>query len=153
MRTARNGGVRGYDAGKKVKGRKRHILVDTLGLVLASVVHSASVQDRDGARLVLGKLESSHGWIRKVWADGGYRGKLVDWVSNLQRHRRVSLEIVKRSDKAEGFEVLPRRWIVERTFAWLENSRRLSKDYETTTSSSQAMIHIAMTRLMLKRLA
>ena len=117
------------------------------------MVHSASVQDRDGARLVLGKLESSHGWIRKVWADGGYRGKLVDWVSNLQRHRRVSLEIVKRSDKAEGFEVLPRRWIVERTFAWLENSRRLSKDYETTTSSSQAMIHIAMTRLMLKRLA
>ena len=152
MRTARNGGVRGYDAGKKVKGRKRHILVDTLGLVLASVVHSASVQDRDGARLVLGKLESSHGWIRKLWADGGYRGKLVDWVSNLQRHRRVDLEIVKRSDKAEVFEVLPRRWIVERTFAWLENSRRLSKDYETTTSSSQAMIHIAMTRLMLKRL-
>ena len=127
--------------------------MDTLGLVLASVVHSASVQDRDGARLVLGKLESSHGWIRKVWADGGYRGKLVDWVSNLQRHRRVDLEIVKRSDKAEVFEVLPRRWIVERTFAWLENSRRLSKDYETTTSSSQAMIHIAMTRLMLKRLA
>ena len=127
--------------------------MDTLGLVLASVVHSASVQDRDGARLVLGKLESSHGWIRKLWADGGYRGKLVDWVSNLQRHRRVDLEIVKRSDKAEGFEVLPRRWVVERTFAWLENSRRLSKYYETTTSSSQAMLHIAMTRLMLKRLA
>ncbi len=153
MRTARNGGVRGYDAGKRIKGRKRHILVDTLGLVLACVVHSAAVQDRDGARLVLEKLEGKHGWIRKVWADGGYRGKLVQWVSSIRRHRRIDLEIVRRRDAAEGFEVLPRRWIVERTFAWLENSRRLSKDFERTTSSSQAMIHIAMTRLMVARLA
>lgn len=117
------------------------------------MVHSAAVQDRDGARLVLEKLEGKHGWIRKVWADGGYRGKLVQWVSSIRRHRRIDLEIVRRRDAAEGFEVLPRRWIVERTFAWLENSRRLSKDFERTTSSSQAMIHIAMTRLMVARLA
>ncbi|MDQ8188611.1 IS5 family transposase, partial [Pelagicoccus sp. SDUM812002] len=153
VRTARNGGVRGYDAGKKIKGGKRHLLVDTLGLVLASVVRSASIQDRDGARMVLGKLESEHGRIRTIWADGGYRGKPVEWVSEIRRHRRIDLKIVKRNDKAEGFKVLPRRWIVERTFAWLENSRRLSKDYERTTSSSQAMIHIAMTRLMTTRLA
>lgn len=117
------------------------------------MVHCASVQDRDGAREVLGKLESCFGWIARIWADGGYAGKLVDWVSRLRRHRRIELEIVRRSDTAEGFEVLPRRWIVERTFAWLENSRRLSKDYETTISSSEAMIHLAMSRLMVKRLA
>ncbi|MEM9158434.1 MAG: IS5 family transposase, partial [Verrucomicrobiota bacterium] len=152
VRTARNGGVRGYDAGKRVKGRKRHLLVDTLGLVLSSVVHSAAIQDRDGARMVLETIDSRYGWLRKIWADGGYRGKLVEWVSNLPRHRRLELEIVARNDKTEGFEVLPQRWIVERTFAWLENSRRLSKDYERTTSSSQAMIHLAMIRLMTARL-
>ncbi len=153
VRTARNGGARGYDAGKKIKGRKRHILVDTLGLVLVCVVHSASVQDRDGAKEVLKALEGAFGWIRKIWADGGYAGALVDWARNLRRKRRIDLEIVKRSDDIKGFEVLPRRWIVERTFAWLENSRRLAKDYEVTTSSSRAMIHIAMIRLMATRLA
>ncbi len=127
--------------------------MDTLELVLASVVHSASIQDRDGARMVLGKLESEHGWIRTIWADGGCRGMLVEWISEIRRHRRIELKIVKRNDKVEGFRVLSRRWIVERTFAWLENSRRLSKDYERTTSSSQAMIHIAKTRLMTARLA
>jgi putative transposase len=153
VRTARNGGIRGYDAGKRIKGRKRHILVDTLGLVLVCVVHSASVQDRDGARDVLRLLEGAFGRIGKIWADGGYAGALVEWVSKLRRRRRIDLEIVKRSDDAKGFEVLPRRWIVERTFAWLENSRRLAKDYETTIGSSRAMIHIAMIRLMVKRLA
>jgi len=153
VRTARNGGVRGYDAGKKIKGRKRHILVDTLGLVLVCVVHSASVQDRDGARQVLSPLERAFGWIRKIWADGGYAGELVEWVRQLRRHRPVDLEIVRRSDQAQGFEVIPKRWIVERTFAWLENSRRLAKDYEVTTSSSEAMIHLAMIKLMANRLA
>lgn len=117
------------------------------------MVHSASVQDRDGAKDVLKFLEGAFGWIRKIWADGGYAGALVGWVSKLRRHRRIDLEIVKRSDDVEGFEVLPRRWIVERTFAWLENSRRLAKDYEVTISSSRAMIHIAMIRLMAQRLA
>lgn len=117
------------------------------------MVHSASVQDRDGARDVLRLLEGAFGRIGKIWADGGYAGALVEWVSKLRRRRRIDLEIVKRSDDAKGFEVLPRRWIVERTFAWLENSRRLAKDYETTIGSSRAMIHIAMIRLMVKRLA
>jgi len=127
--------------------------VDTLGLVLVCVVHSASVQDRDGAKEVLKLLEGAFGWIAKIWADGGYAGSLIEWVSNLGRRRTIDLEIVKRSDDAKGFEVLPRRWIVERTFAWLENSRRLAKDYEATVESSRAMIHIAMIRLMVKRLA
>ena len=127
--------------------------MDTLGLVLVCVVHSASVQDRDGAKEVLKLLEGAFGWIAKIWADGGYAGSLIEWVSNLGRRRTIDLEIVKRSDDAKGFEVLPRRWIVERTFAWLENSRRLAKDYEATVESSRAMIHIAMIRLMVKRLA
>lgn len=117
------------------------------------MVHAASVQDRDGAKEVLGNLEGSFGWIRKIWADGGYAGKLVDWVGQLRRHRKIELEIVKRNDDVEGFEVLPHRWIVERTFAWLDNCRRLSKDYEVTISSSEAMIHLAMSRLMIKRMA
>lgn len=127
--------------------------MDTLGLVLVCVVHSASIQDRDGAKEVLKLLEGAFGWIAKIWADGGYAGSLIEWVSNLGRRRTIDLEIVKRSDDAKGFEVLPRRWIVERTFAWLENSRRLAKDYEATVESSRAMIHIAMIRLMVKRLA
>lgn len=117
------------------------------------MVHSASVQDRDGARLVLAKLETAFGWIRKVWADGGYAGKLVEWVSVISRHRKVELEIVRRSDKAEGFELLPRRWVVERTFAWLSQQGRLVVDRETKTCSSEAMIHLAMIRLMVRRLA
>ncbi len=153
IRTAYNSGVRGYDAGKKLTGRKRHILVDTLGLVLAAVVHPADVQDRDGAKLVLGKLEDLYGWIRLIWADGDYAGKLIDWVAQLNRYRKIRLEIVKRSDKAKGFEALPKRWIVERTFGWLSVCRRFSKDYETRTDSSEAMIHIAMISLMTKRIA
>ena len=153
VKAARNSGVRGYDAGKKLTGRKRHLLVDTLGLVLAAVVHPADVQDRDGAKLVLSKLESMYGWIRLIWADGGYAGKLIDWVAELNRYRKIRLEIVKRSDKAKGFEVLPKRWIVERTFGWLSVCRRFSKDYETRTDSSEAMIYIAMISLMTKRIA
>jgi putative transposase len=127
--------------------------VDTLGLVLVSMVHEADIQDRDGARLLLARLEDSFGWISLIWADGGYAGKLIQWVKELKRHREIKLEIVKRSDDAEGFEVLPMRWIVERTFAWLGTNRRLSKDYETNIESSEAMIHIAMIRLMTARLA
>jgi putative transposase len=142
-------GVRGYDAGKKVKGRKRHILVDTLGLLLIVIVHAASIQDRDGAKLVLNKAKSCFCRLRLIWADGGYAGKLIDWV--LKTHNWV-LEIVKRNDDVKGFQVLPRRWVVERTLAWLSFNRRLSKDYEVLPETSEAMVYVAMIRLMIRRL-
>lgn len=154
VKAASIGGIgRGYDAGKKVTGRKRHLLVDTLGLVLLVVVHSASIQDRDGARLVLQKLAHQFTRLVLIWADGGYAGQLVSWVQQIRAYRRVRLEIVKRSDQQKGFVVLPKRWIVERTFGWLNHSRRLSKDYEQLPETSETMIYIAMTRLMLNRLA
>jgi putative transposase len=124
--------------------------VDTLGLVLAVVVHAANIQDRDGAKLVLAKLVGTFPRLQLLWADGGYAGKLVDWV---QEHCGWVLAIVKRGDDATGFQVLPKRWIVERTFAWLGRYRRLSKDYEATTESSEAWVTIAMIHLMVRRLA
>ena len=136
-----------------MNGRKRHILVDVRGLVLAVVVHSANIQDRDGAKLVLDIVRNSFSRLRLIWADGGYAGRLIDWVRDLRTQRKVRLEIVKRSDNMKGFVVLPRRWVVERTFGWLGRYRRFSKDYEQLTSSSEAMIHIAMIGLMVKRLA
>lgn len=153
VKTTDRGGVRGYDAAKKTLGRKRHILVDTLGLLLVVVVHAADVQDRDGARQVLEVLASKFRRLRLVWADGGYAGQLVEWVRSLRRRDKVRLEIVKRSDDRAGFVVLPKRWIVERTFAWLYRCRRLSKDYEYLTSTSETMIQVAMINLMLRRLA
>jgi putative transposase len=145
--------VHGYDAGKKINGRKRHILVDVMGLVLAVVVHAANIQDRDGAKLVLGKVKHAFSRLRLIWADGGYAGRLLSYVRDLRAQRRLHLQIVKRNDDTNGFKVLPRRWVVERTFGWLGRYRRLSKDYEHLTHSSEAMIHIAMIGLMLKRLA
>lgn len=130
-------------------------MVDTLGLIMALVVHAASLQDRDGAKLVLAKLTGkSRGKklfprLKLIWADGGYAGQLIDWVKHWGRW---TLEIVKRSEDAVGFAVLPRRWIVERTFAWLGKYRRLSKDYETPSESSESMIRIAMINLMIHRL-
>jgi transposase len=154
VKTSNHGGVRGYDAGKKVMGRKRHLLVDTLGLILHVVVHPASIQDRDGAKLVLGVLLKRFGWLRCIFADSGYAGELVSWCKRLLPHRGVRLEIVKRSDADQHrFVILRKRWIVERTFGWLSKSRRLSKDYEYRTDNSEAMILIAATRLMLARLA
>lgn len=132
-----------------MNGRKRHILVDTLGLLLTVVVHAANVQDRDGAKLVLEKARGKFLRLTLVWADGGYAGKLIEWV---QETCGWLLEIVKRNDDVQGFVVLPRRWIVERTFGWLGRCRRLSKDYEERTESSEAMIQLAMIHLMLKRL-
>jgi putative transposase len=153
VRTCESGGPRGYDAGKKVSGRKRHILVDTLGLLLLVCVHPASLQDRDGARLLLAPLRNRFGWLRCIWADSAYAGVLVAWVRALCTRRGTRLEIVQHPSKMHRFVVLPKRWIVERTFAWLGRSRRLSKDYEHTTSSSEAFIYITMIRLMLNRLA
>lgn len=140
---------RGFDAGKKIMGRKRHILVDTLGLIVTMVVTTAAVQDRDGARVLLRSFGIHRKKLRKVWVDGGYRGELVEWV---KRTFRYCLEVVLRSDDIKGFLVLPKRWVVERTFAWLNNYRRLSKDYERFTETSETMIQIAMMRLMLRRL-
>jgi putative transposase len=133
-----------------VKGRKRHIVVDTLGLVLHCVVHPADVQDRDGAKLVLDQLSERFPRLSKIWADGGYAGQLVEQVKDWGKW---VLEVVKKADKSEGFQVLPHRWIVERTFAWLGRNRRLSKDYEAFLETSETMIRLAMIRLMLKRLA
>jgi len=148
-----HGGVRGYDAGKKILGRKRHLLVDTLGLILHVVVHSAAVQDRDGARLVLPILLQRFGWLRCIFVDGGYAGEFVAWVKKLLPRRGLSLEVLKRSDADKHrFAILPRRWIVERTFGWLSKFRRLAKDYEFRTENSETMILIAATRLMLARL-
>jgi putative transposase len=141
---------RGYDAGKKVKGHKRHILVDTLGLLLIVVVHVASIQDRDGAKLVLERAKGKFPRLALIWADGAYGGKLIDWVKTVCWW---VLEIVKRNDDVKGFKVLPHRWVVERTFGWLNRYRRLAKDYERTSSSSETMIQIAMIRSMLARLA
>ena len=142
-------GVRGYDAGKKVKGRKRHILVDTLGLLLMVVVHTADIQDRDGAKLVLEKAKLLFPRLSLIWADGGYAGQLIDWV---KAACGWLLEIVKRDPDVKGFQVLPRRWVVERTFGWLTHYRRLSKDYEVLTETGEAMVYAAMTRVMLRRL-
>ena len=153
VKTTESGGPKGYDAGKKVKGRKRHLLVDTTGMVLAVAVTPADVQDRDGAKEVLETLKAPFCWVKKVWADGAYAGRLVDWVAGLRARRPVELEIVKRSDDAEGFEVIPKRWVVERTLGWLNRCRRLSKDYEATIRSAVAMIRLAMIHVMVRRLA
>src|SRR5215216_652556 len=151
VKTTERGGVKGYDAGKQVKGRKRHLAVDTLGLLLALVVHSAGLQDRTGAKLLLAALAAGgFARLRLLWADGGYRGTLVAWV---WERCGWLLQIVKRNDDVKGFQVLPRRWVVERPFAWLSHYRRLSKDYEYLPASSEAMIYVAMIHLMLVRLA
>jgi putative transposase len=122
-------------------------------LVIAVVVHSANIQDRDGAKMLLERIRDSFRRIQLIWADGGYAGKLIQWVSALRPGRPLKLEIVKRSDKVKGFCVLPRRWVVERTFGWLGRHRRLSKDYEYLTETSESMIRIAMIKLMARRLA
>lgn len=151
VKTTEAGGERSYDAGKCVKGRKRHILVDTMGNLLQVVVHPAALQDRDGAKLLLNDApEALWQRLERIWADGGYRGKLVDWV---KQHFDVVLEIVVRSDDVKGFVVLPKRWIVERTFAWLGRYRRLGKDYEQLLENSQGMVFLASIHHLLKRLA
>ena len=121
-----------------------------MGLILAVVVHAANIQDRDGAKLVLSKLRGRYRRLKLIWADGGYAGKLIEWTASFGNW---VLEIVKRSDDVTGFVVLPKRWIVERTFGWIGRYRRMSKDYEMLPASSEAMILITMINLMLHRLA
>jgi putative transposase len=151
VKTTEAGGERGYDAGKKINGRKRHIVVDTLGLILAVVVHSAALQDYDGARLVLARMGTAYRRLKVIWADSAYgRNGLPDWV---RAAHGWLLQTILRPVGAVGFVLLPKRWVVERTFAWLGRYRRHSKDYERTTESSEAMIYISMIHLMSRRLA
>jgi putative transposase len=149
VKTTEQGGVRGYDGGKRTRGRKRHVVVDVLGLLLVVSVHSAGIQDRDGAKPVLEALLSQFPELELIWADGGYAGKLVEWVTT--KLKRI-LSIVKRPHKS-GFKVLQWRWIVERTFGWLNRSRRLSKDYEALCETTETWVRIAMIQLMVRRLA
>ena len=151
VKTTEAGGPRGFDSGKKIKGRKRHLLVDTLGLVLCVVVHSAQLQDRDGARLLFERIRTRFPRLRLVWADAGYAGpKLGEWLKSVCRW---VLEIVKRSDPVHTFAVQPHRWIVERTFGWFNRERRLSKDYEQLPETGEAWVYVTMIRLMVRRLA
>ena len=124
-------------------------MVDTIGLVLAIVVHEADIQDRDGAKSVFQRLKGRFSRLSLIWADGGYAGKLIDWVVEFASW---TLEIVKRNDELTGFHVLPRRWVVERTFGWIGRHRRLSKDYEQLPDNSETMVLIAMIYLMSRRL-
>jgi putative transposase len=138
---------RGFDAGKKIKGIKRHIIVDTLGLILAVVIQDASLQDREGAPQVIQQMKEA--WIRvlKIFADGGYAGKLIE---RIKQAFNIEIEIIKRNE-VHAFKVLPKRWIVERTFAWIDTNRRNSKNYERLNETSVAMVHLAAIRIMLNR--
>jgi transposase len=143
------GGEYGYDAGKKVKGRKRHILVDVLGLILALVITPASVQDRDGAVPVIERAALEHSSIQKIWADGAYKGSVIQ---ALQERTGIDIEVVKRTDDMSGFVVLPRRWVVERTFGWMERYRLLNREYERTVTSSRDGVLHAMSMILLRRI-
>ena len=161
----RTGGRHGYDGAKRLNGRKRHLLVDTLGLVCKVQVTAADIGDRDGAVALLGRLDRRRfPRLRHGWADSGYRGPFLDWT---RQRRGIAFQVVSRSDGGRkprwlppgvsppivsAFAVVPRRWVVERTFAWLGRYRRLSKDYEYLTATSEAVIYLAMTRLLLRRL-
>jgi transposase len=142
--------VRGFDAGKKINGRKRHIVVDTMGLLLLVVITSAGVQDRDGARTLLERVKMAMPSLSLVWADGGYAGKLIEWAAQVVH---ITVEIVRKPLGITTFHVLPRRWVVERTFAWIVRCRRLDHDYERLPETSEAMIKWAMIGLMTRRLA
>jgi putative transposase len=172
------GEARGYDGGKKVRGRKRQLLVDTEGLVLKAKVHSAKIPDQDGLRLLLASARSHLPRLSHLWLDAGYQGRGKDWAENVLG---LSVEVVHRTPKPapekiariwaeewakegekidwqrllphRGFEILPRRWVVERTFAWICHNRRMSKDYERLCTTSEAFVYVAMTRLMVRRLA
>lgn len=154
IKSSEGGEARGFDMGKKTTGRKRHLIVDTLGLLLVVMVTSATVQDRPGGRKILERLAARFPGVALVWADGGYANKIDSSLLGWAKEKLgLLVEIVKRSDDVKGFQVLPRRWVVERTFGWLIRNRRLARDYERLTANSEAMIKIAMIRLMATRLA
>ncbi len=176
--TGVGGEQRGFDGGKKVRGRKRHLLVDTEGLLVEDRVHSAKVPDQDEIRLLLGRARDRLPRLPRLWVDAGYRGRGKEWV---EKALGLSVEVVHRTPKPtpektamiwaeewskegwqidlqrllpqRGFEVLPRRWVVERTFSWLSQNRRTSKDYERLCATGEAFIYVAMSRLMVRRLA
>lgn len=166
VKTTVVGGPRGYDGGKKINGRKRHVLVDTQGLIIRALVHPADLADRDGAKLLLAPLQDQLPRLQHIWADSAYAGKCAEWV---QATLGWTLEIVKHwwtgvrwvwvgpgqepPTIPRGFQVLPRRWVVERTFAWLVLYRRLAKDDEELPATGEALIYVAMARLMVRRLA
>ena len=151
VKTTQAGGERGFDGGKKVNGRKRHLLVDTFGNILKAIVHAANIQDRDGAKLLLSALPQAL-WSRlqRIWADGGYDGDLTDWLT--ANFPNVVLDIVSRPQGAKGFVLLPRRWVVERSFAWLGLYRRLNRDYEQLVQNSAGMIYLASIHRLLTAL-
>ena len=151
VKTTEAGGPCGFDAGKKIKGRKRHFLTDTAGILIAGIVHEASIQDRDGAPALLRLIRSAFPWLRHVFADGGYAGNKLR--NTLRAIGRWTIEIVKRSNTAKGFKLLPRRWVVERTIAWLNRNRRLAKDFEATIESAETWLMIASVKLLSRRLA
>lgn len=148
VKTTSVGGIRGIDGGKKIKGRKRHMVVDTMGLMLSLEVNAANEHDSKAASRVIEQAYWNCEELKVIVADGGYRGELK---KTLKQNLGLSLEIMMRKDTSK-FEILPKRWIVERTFAWFENSRRLAKDFEYNTLSSEAMIRLSMIRLMLNRI-
>src|SRR5229473_5098167 len=154
VKSAEKGGlasIRGYDAGKKIKGKKRHILVDTLGLLLHAIVHCAGIQDRDGGILLLATMKGLFPFLEKLFADSAYQGPI--FANGLAKILpRLETEIVKRSAHAKGFVQLPKRWIVERTIAWLNRCRRLAKDWENLNRNALAFLKLASIRLMLRKL-
>jgi putative transposase len=149
VKTTEVGGDVGFDAGKMVNGRKRHIVVDTLGLLLVVIVTAASFSEANSAPLLGPKLHAKSARLKKIWGDAGYKEQFITRFLNTYN---VIVEVVKRREGAVGFEVQPKRWVVERTFSWLYCFRRLSKDYEYDTSTSESMVYLASIRIMLKRL-
>ena len=139
----------GYDAGKKIKGIKRHVVVDVLGLLIGIVVHAANIQDRDGARLLVLRVKDRLPRVKLVWADGGYRGELIQWFKD---EADWTLEIVKQDTDLSVFKVLPKRWIVERTFGWLMFWRIMNRHHERKHDTAENIMRIAMTRNMLRYL-
>jgi transposase len=151
VKTTEAGGPRGYAAEKMIKGRKRHLVTDTIGLLIGAIVHAADVQDRDGAPLLLAAIRHAYPWLRHVFADAAYAGEKLRQA--LARLGKWTIEIIKRSDTAKGFQLLPRRWVVERTIAWLNRNRRLAKDFEASTESATSWLYIASVKLLGRRLA
>jgi transposase len=151
VKTTEAGGPRGYAAEKMIKGRKRHLLTDTIGLLVGAVVHAADIQDRDGAPLLLAAMRHAYPWLRHVFADAAYAGEKLR--QTLARLGKWTIEIIKRSDAAKGFQLLPRRWVVERTIAWLNRNRRLAKDFEASIESATTWLCIASVKLLARRLA